>query len=167
MYVCVCVSLCVSMFVSVSVYLCLCGKEQKGQRQTGLYYSHSYQLLREYLIQWFSSSRLWPLWGVRWPCHSGQLRPSENTNISIAVHNNRKDYSYKVAIKIILWLGSPHDLHYSQCCHHKNILRLHSFLHSYQNLNWGLNTWAASALTDWGSIPSLKKPPIFQINYPN
>ena len=54
------------------------------------------------LTQWFSTHRLRPLW-VKGHFHRGHLRPSKNTDIHIAV----VCYSYEVAMKIILWLGSP------------------------------------------------------------
>ena len=35
----------------------------------------------------------------------GHLRPSENTDICITIHNSGKMSSYEVATKTVLWLG--------------------------------------------------------------
>ena len=59
---------------------------------------------QERLEQQFSTRGSRPLLGGQ-PFHKGHLRPLENTDIYIMIHNRGENHSYEEAIKITLWLG--------------------------------------------------------------
>ena len=56
--------------------------------------------------QWFSACGCYPS-GDKRPFHRGCLRPLENMDIYITIHNSGKITASEVAMKIILLLGSP------------------------------------------------------------
>lgn len=37
------------------------------------------------------------------------LRSSENSDVDIIIHNNKQNHHYKLATKIMLWLGFPQN----------------------------------------------------------
>ena len=61
---------------------------------------------RNVIEQWFSTCRFQASLVTEWPFHRNCLRPPENTDIYVTIHNSsKKKYSYEVAMKIVLWLG--------------------------------------------------------------
>lgn len=76
------------------------------------------------------------LWGVKRPFHRGCLGPLENKDIYDS--SQQQNYSYEVASKIILGLGSPQQncIKWSQCWEDWEPLLYKDDLHRQQRLWW-------------------------------